>query len=147
MNPFFRLLVGGGGGPSLFIRAGVDTTLGLRLDGGYLVCTSNGGAGMHRDLAANYPDVYFSRPACWCHLGAGRPAAYSEIWELDSPLPLGFAPARITSVELVESGRSNVGVGGKASSDCRIEWSDDTVRVVDDRGSSSLYEIKINFEF
>ena len=126
----------------LVIEMGLDNRIRFQLVGDTIVANNDGGGwnyggiGTHRDLARNYPNLYFGSHKCY---------ANGELWELEKPMRLGFAPERIAKVELLECGRSNVTMG-KARGLCYIVWTDDHVDVVDDDGSSSRYLIKITFK-
>ncbi len=149
------MAAGGGTVSPLYIYTGVDTTMRLKLVDNTLICQSSGGAGTHEDLGDwSDPPLYLGRAACYFNRApnvtddavAARAAdVFTEVWGLVDALPLGFTPSRIASVELLGSGRDGVSVG-EASGDCWITWSDDTVTVNDDEGSSSMYCFKINFE-
>jgi hypothetical protein len=127
-------------GMSLIIEMGLDTEIRFVLSGNTLTVGNQysydyGGIGTHYDLENNYPDLYFGSPMCY---------ADGKLWDLTEPLRLGFTPAKIAGVELLESGRSDVSVGD-GNGMCSIVWTDDHVDVVDNEGSSSRYLIKINF--
>lgn len=150
-----RLMMAGKSVRSLYVYTGVDTTMSLRLSGNTLVCRSSGGAGTHGDLHEwNSPPLHLGRAACYVRRDAVPSNAdvishaaelFTVVWDLNAPLPLGFSPAKIASVEFIGSGRGDVPCG-EQSGDCWITWSDDSVTVNDDEGGSSMYCFKINFE-
>ena len=137
-----QLMMAANGGKELILEMGLDSRIRFRLSGGTLVaddsewCSDYGGIGTHGDLEWNYPDLYFGSHKCY---------ANGKIWDLHEPLRLGFAPAGIAKVELLECGRSDVSVGEERG-DCYIVWTDEHFDLVDDAGSSSRYLIKITFK-
>ena len=154
-----RLLVAAGGGhKSLYIYTGVDTRMVLTLSGDTLVCRESGGAGTHGDLSAwSSPPLLLGRAVCY-YRNTSIPAGFSNAdiidhaselfslrWEMGEPLPLGFTPAGIASVELIGSGRDQV-TCGEEFGDCWINWDDGSVTVNDSTGSSSMYCFRINFK-
>ena len=126
----------------LILEMGLDNRIRFQISGDAIVANtgnggwSYGGIGTHHDLPKNYPDLYFGAPKCY---------ADGKVWDLREPLLLGFAPAGIAKVELLECGRNNVAVGEKHGL-CYIVWTDGYVDIVDDDFSSSRYLIKITFK-
>ena len=126
--------------PPLTLEMGLDSGIRFQLSGSSIVVNTDGGrnygaVGTHSDLQRNYPELYFGSHKCY---------ANGEVWAMEQPLPLGFAPAGISKVELLECGRSDVNVGRERGK-CYIVWTDRYVDVVDDAASSSRYLIKIFF--
>ena len=152
-----RGLIAANNRPPLYIYTGVDTQMRLELVDGVLVCRDSGGAGEHEDLGEwNDPPLLLGYPACYYALGnieasneeiIERPYEYfTNIWALEDPLPLEFAPSEITALNLVGSGRDWVPVNDdNATSDNWIYWGPDTILINDSSGGSTMYCIKINF--
>ena len=133
-----RLMMAMESGGELFIEMGLDSDIVFKLDGDAIVAEgwNYGGIGTHHDLERNYPDLYFGSHKCY---------ANGKIWDLHTPLRLGFAPAGIARVELPECGRDSVSVGEQRGA-CYIVWTDTEIHVADNAGSSSRYLIKITFK-
>ena len=137
-----QLMMAGGSIKDLVLEMGLDSRMRFRLEGGTLIADDSayhwnfGGIGTHYDLERNYPDLYFGSNKCY---------ANGKVWDLHEPLKLGFTPAKIASVELLECGREEVSVG-EARGRCYIVWTDSYFDMVDDAITSSRYLIKVKFE-
>ena len=137
-----QLMMAAGIDRELILEMGLDSRMRFRLSGETLVADDSaydceyGGIGTHYDLQQSYPDLFFGEHKCY---------ANGRVWDLQEPLRLGFAPAGIAGVELLECGRNDVTVGEDDGA-CHIVWTDEYFDVIDDAGSSSRYLIKITFK-
>lgn len=144
-------------GSKIFIRAGIDTTMTLHLLDNTLECLDSGDAGRHDGIAGT--DTFLEDNGFLYHIGDNRPNTYTNIWYFIDGSPFTNI-SRITNVTLLNPEeladdfyRSDIPVEYSAEEvepydveGCMIVWNENGLSVIDNEGSSAVYELLIEFE-